>query len=79
MTDKLVERLRHVGYLNSDNGDWGPRNPDGSEAADLIEAQQAEIERQKNKIEALERAGFELAEKLVEQWNAALSEKGVSQ
>ncbi len=48
MTDEakaLVERLRYQGYLNSDNGDWGLRNPDGPEAADRIEALEAENER----------------------------------
>jgi hypothetical protein len=38
MSDDLVTRLRKVGYLNSDNGDWGLRNPDGHEAAARIEA-----------------------------------------
>ena len=46
----LVERLRYQGYLNSDNGDWGLRNPDGPEAADLIETQAREIERLKNML-----------------------------
>ena len=57
MTDEakaLVERLRYQGYLNSDNGDWGFRNPDGPAAADLIETQAREIERLR---EALENIG----------------------
>lgn len=45
--DGLVARLRFVGYLNGDNGDWGRRNPDGREAAQAIidlEARVAELE-----------------------------------
>ena len=41
--DRLVERLSYVGYLNDHSGDWGPRNPDGEQAAAAITALRARI------------------------------------
>lgn len=40
----LLGRLRFRGYLNSDNGDYGLRNPDGPAASDEIERLLAVIE-----------------------------------